>query len=646
MIRRAFFVRFLAMCVVWLCGMTAQAAIISYDFTGSLYNTNDPGGILSSRNIQTGTKFKGRFTYNTSARSIPPVGNDPFPDSIYYDTKLNVNFNIAGINISSNTKTADNYGYVYTDPYNGGRTTQFRMSTGISASSPALQLKSDAFSQIYFTDYNLDVTRKIFHPTRVPQTLSLTGLRQANLNFWGHNGSSPNSASDFSALGHLESLSRTMPVLPPVAPIAPRPPRLLGDNTDFDPSKPTVVITHGWQPYNSITGQSTPDWVSPMATQIRDLVPNFRDVNVLEVYWPDATTPQVSAADLRNATASVASVGKQLAKALSDLPGDFSAGIQFIGHSLGSLVNAYAANVLTSANETITQFTILDRPFGVGIRPNNVAFYVGGDADQQIFRTLLPKGKVVWLDNYYGNDYIDVTPSTGASFQGKALAYNRLYKDVDHTEVHQRYAKTVSLDSNCTSADGGFGCSMLFSNFNNRPASQNWDPLQSLQRPAGDILSINTNDWLTFNCEINDQVSNAKCSEGSPAYLWLENYSFASDAEYLAFDLNWLNIGDGDWLTVHFKDVLLFTFSGEAFFDADFINSGLIPIFDLAGQSGQFLFSLNSVGNSNAVFEIRNIEIFRTGAFGVAEPSTFILLGICFLFVGRSRQIERVSSKS
>jgi len=97
-------------------------------------------------------------------------------------------------------------------------------------------------------------------------------------------------------------------------------------------------------------------------------------------------------------------------------------------------------------------------------------------------------------------------------------------------------------------------------------------------------------------------------AEYSPAYLWAE-FAIPADADYLSFDFKWENVGDGDYLTLHFADFQLYTFIGREFSGSEFWNSGPIFLGDIAGMTGQLLFSLNSVGNPNASFTIRNLEL-------------------------------------
>lgn len=140
--------------------------------------------------------------------------------------------------------------------------------------------------------------------------------------------------------------------------------------------------------------------------------------------------------------------------------------------------------------------------------------------------------------------------------------------------------------------------------------------------------------WLLFNCAV--ALRQATCEEGSPAYLWTNSFVFDSQDLYIIFDYNWAGIGDGDWLTLHFGDELLFSFTGSAFGGSDFMSSGLIPIAQFAGKENQLLFTLNSFGERNAAIQIQNLRILGR-PLSVPEPPSFllILLAVGLLFTAR-----------
>ncbi len=169
---------------------------------------------------------------------------------------------------------------------------------------------------------------------------------------------------------------------------------LPGDCTTFDFNKPTVVISHGWNPDSS--NKATPDWMNSMAKAIGN------QANVLLWNWQEKAETQDSFAPFTGALShstcnlftdllqmngytlaaalgvpydEVEPSGNSLAKAVDGLicswePGGCSTNtksynqpIHFIGHSLGTGVISYAARNLDTYQNNIDQLTLLDTAY-------------------------------------------------------------------------------------------------------------------------------------------------------------------------------------------------------------------------------------------------------------------------------------------
>ena len=119
----------------------------------------------------------------------------------------------------------------------------------------------------------------------------------------------------------------------------------------IDPNRPTVVLTHGWIPTTKgipvFTPNGVADWPTTMAAQLR--ANGVFTGNILAWDWSyvahsDKTTPGIP----EQQTGDQGQIlGEKLLLALG---ANYSHRIQFIGHSLGTLVNGYAANYLQGAN--------------------------------------------------------------------------------------------------------------------------------------------------------------------------------------------------------------------------------------------------------------------------------------------------------
>ncbi len=102
----------------------------------------------------------------------------------------------------------------------------------------------------------------------------------------------------------------------------------------FDPSKPTVIMTHGWN--------SNPEiWAKDMAAK---MITGGANANILAWDWNvEAGTGSLLSKALSATPREGAKLGLALAATFT---GAYNQGVHFMGHSLGTLVNAEAANYL------------------------------------------------------------------------------------------------------------------------------------------------------------------------------------------------------------------------------------------------------------------------------------------------------------
>lgn len=385
----------------------------------------------------------------------------------------------------------------------------------------------------------------------------------------------------------------------------------------FNPALPLIVITHGWQLTGSPPENDEPiDWVNAMIDTIGGRA------NVIDWSWDEAYTKS-----LREATSSTANQGRQLARQLKNWDAVYSGylldDVQFIGHSLGTLVNAYASKELTNSGKRVEQFTILDRPFGnskgsswlfdsIDPESGSDTYTAAGNIDQEIFRNLLPKGKVKFVDNYYG----EKLTATGATFESPVIAFNKSIPEAGHSEVHEWYQCTIDQSNTanpCTlnfeDLSEGFDVSLASSGGSTFRQNNTWDPGLIGLSVSPDLLSDSSElTWLQYNCTANSDEG-YRCVEGSPAYLWVDEFTVPDDADFLSFDFSWEAIGEGDWIYVMFGDELLFSFLAEAAEEGELIHSGLIPISDLSGISSRLIFGLRSSGASDSAFIVSNLTL-------------------------------------
>lgn len=401
----------------------------------------------------------------------------------------------------------------------------------------------------------------------------------------------------------------TLPSIPPSAPTAGVPDLTPGS------SDTVVVIVHGFQ-----HAGDTPDWIYKMRDEIVEQYPGTQVVTWL---WHDAFG---SLADFDVAYAQTAQQGVELAAYLQSISAEK---VHLIGHSLGTRVNAYAALELEERGISVEHVTVLDRPFGV------VPIQ---DAKERAILTYTLKD-VDFVDNYYGGDH---NPLGGFPAVGGPLAgvVNVELLDRDHSGVHQFYNGTIG-----SSTSPGF----IWSTVASGPPGQSELNFDLTPSNVYDI-NFDNSQWKTANSTVNAILNEAVLVEGSPAYLWID-LGIPEDVLFLAFEFRWGAPGDGDYLTVHFDDILLFAFLWTEAVGMDYIWSGFLDIGEYAGTTGQLLFSLNSVGNSNSQIHVRDVSLFTLRAASVDEPQTgpILLAGLSLLILVRlarsSKQVYRAPNK-
>ena len=171
----------------------------------------------------------------------------------------------------------------------------------------------------------------------------------------------------------------------------------------FDPAKPTVILTHGWN--------SDPDeWGKGMAANM--MAGGATNANILAWDWheeADTNLTKALSATLREGTR----LGQTLATTFTSA---YNKPVHFIGHSLGTLVNATAANYLHEQTGGVfnwltnkTQMTLLDNAAlgnvaGTAVQlgytlPGVYAPYEVGSIFTCGWLSPVPR-RSAWIDNY------------------------------------------------------------------------------------------------------------------------------------------------------------------------------------------------------------------------------------------------------
>lgn len=423
---------------------------------------------------------------------------------------------------------------------------------------------------------------------------------------------------------------------------------------------PSIVLTHGWQPNGDFAQDRFPMEKVELAIQ-KELSGKGISANILKYRWEDAYTDTFLGAPI--AMAKTDNHGVLLANALEN----FTEDIHFVGHSYGTLVNAYAIDQLPD-DFAVAQFTLLDSPETTRLDSIPVVGPLVGRAagvDYSKFEQLLDTSKVSYVDNYFTSNLLGNLPGFGNTLEGSApnggVDVNPFYESgngVGHSEIQSVfYSDWIASNSDLSgTADfrsqyGDWVSALDPETYENRPSPQSWSKPAGLLTELLDLgVGIGNGAWdvVTGSAQtINDLTS---CGYGSVTVqaiclteLSPSGISHAVDVPIatglFSFEFGFGGIGDGDWLTLHFGDELLWSFLGTDY-DGDDLMRALISVEHLAGLSGTFYFTLNSVGEANAQISLANFQFLGSAQVGAPSMPMIMLLACVMLYFCRSKSVK------
>jgi flagellar hook assembly protein FlgD/uncharacterized membrane protein len=422
----------------------------------------------------------------------------------------------------------------------------------------------------------------------------------------------------------------------------------------IDPTKPTIVLTHGLQTKAELENLPNGLWTNTGSKGAAGLI--YKKVgdsaNIIQYIWQDAFQGKggMSKGDYISAQSSVQDAAVTLTKELLDTLGEnYNQPIHFIGHSLGTAVNAYAARAFLNKalNVTTAQFTALDRPHHVDKIPPNIPSLewvedqYGYDAD--FFAVTLPfsrEGLTLKVDNYYSLDM----GAVGDVANGPIYNHEKLVQpndvggkffedenvwgiDNNHSGVQQWYRWTIDpngLDSNSYCSGDTFDPPWGFDD-SLKPCNTGWywslngagsmsfdethaTPIKistSKETIIFDTLSFKNHGDCTY-AEVSIGLQIFTCKESSSPYATLD-LNIPPEAKYLSFEFNFENSGDGDYAAVLIDNNPIWIVSGQSATEKQYIDSGPIPISGFTGMR-TLTIALYGVGQKNAQFSLKSFE--------------------------------------
>ena len=390
---------------------------------------------------------------------------------------------------------------------------------------------------------------------------------------------------------------------------------------DFSPNLPTIIITHGWQR----TGNPGDPvlWMNDTRSAIQARLNKLgKSANILLFTWPEAYS-----VDPWRPFLSVHSEGQELAKFLRPLiAAPYSQPVQFIGHSFGSFVNAYAVEALGTQ---IDQFTILDAP--IGIIPKQ---YLADVRLGSFFARHLGRNRVDWVDNYIAEIPTSPFSLPFGDFIDGAAPNKGLGTKTSHETIQSNYYTKTVVGTGSGFNTGGFNDSVIIST-GGRPDPVSWIPPVSFVEILADVpeaVRYAAGEIQKSTDKVGDKVQNIfKLIKGvvSPisqphgrnlaAVSALQDATLEFDltvpekAQQMTFDFLFAQLGDGDWLTVSFNDTLLYNFLGKSFYGADY-HQAEVPIANFSGKTGVLTVTLHSANNTVSEVRVSNFKFLSQSA--------------------------------
>jgi hypothetical protein len=440
--------------------------------------------------------------------------------------------------------------------------------------------------------------------------------------------------------------------------------RLVIPENPISLDKPTVVLTHGISAAGDFGGAPDTLWIGAQAKEAAALIKaeTGGSVNIIHYVWENAFQAGYAGALSESAYNSAQSyahdAGENLAKELLKpeyLGPSYNGKIHFIGHSLGSIVNAYAARAFLSraTNVKSAQFTALDKPDHVKTQISGCLAFPGcrgygknffGDIFQEI-QTAPGRELNLVIDNYFSKSGSGLGDRTNGlniynheelinpSDVGDAIFSSEVPSN-NHSGVQQWYRWT--MDSNglypssavCNPLSGELLGLPLNFHSSLDPCNNGWK--RSIVRPNAlnpvteSIPSTSAyrrllpQEFKSHGCLLTTPVPGIygiSCSEpSSPSGI--AEVDIPRSATAISFKYRFANVGDGDYVAVYLDNVLIWTFAGSSYLGVgeEFLESGPIVIGDLSGER-HLTVTLYGVGEPNAQFEIRDFRALQDQSF-------------------------------
>ncbi len=292
---------------------------------------------------------------------------------------------------------------------------------------------------------------------------------------------------------------------------------LISQDGRFDPARPTILFTHGWQ-LGGVDGRKMWSCVADCDTKkvahsLVELLPTEQEksLNRLQFIWSGAgqLLPESALSYVGDAAIVLNSLLRMKLGAAYVMP------VHFVGHSLGTVVNAYAANAFLreQAGVSQVQFTALDRP---GMREQMRDF--GPEFFPAVLSGAMRPSLDFRLDNYWSK--------TGLG-QG-----DRTY-GIAGARVYNHYRPTV-----CPKCSEGYREGLKNSN----DVGDKYFEKEGLDNDHSGVQQ-----WYRWTMKPNSVATNPEACEGQDGSVWNRPFFFHGSLNPCRNGWHWSLFGEAPW---------------------------------------------------------------------------------------------------
>jgi probable HAF family extracellular repeat protein len=452
-----------------------------------------------------------------------------------------------------------------------------------------------------------------------------------------------------------------------------------------DPTKPTEVLTHGFASSPSLWTGANP--LQGFAENLADIAPT---ANIVAWNWSanagTLSDPLTLAAATYNTQEEGLALGTDLAFALGT---SYQNSLHFIGHSLGTLVNAEAIDTFASKDSSANiQDTLFDEagiadtasgivvgqtpPFSAIPAPGTTTAidnYISavGSLHSQAVNIILTQGPTIAdpidFHGYPVNWYQGTIENSDPSLMGLGAQFNGTQAQPGQNFLQANPLNQYSLTPVLTAVAQATLDARDVLELNNILRNLTVQDLTGTVLVAGNV-AVNTvtlppDSLSNGSSELGPQVVLSKGSSvpgpsslaessttsshalqaqtqaSASSYVWIP-ISIPSDAKTMSFDITFSDLSQDDFLSVGVNNTLVCEIESQFISNGKVTNSGDLDISLWSGQNTQLFFGLNASDDNNlgGTITIDDIQ-FQS----VPEPASLLLiLGIAGTFCSRRPQ--------